>query len=349
VEKNYLKQSFTLPCGAVIKNRLVKAAMTERISNHRLEPTRGHERLYNLWADSNAGILITGNVVIDETHVESAGNVCVRDKRIIPKMAAWAEAAKKDNNHVWVQISHAGRQTNKFSTFRPLAPSEVQLHKMGLFGKPKAMSEEHIQDVIQGFLKAAQICKASGFTGIQIHAAHGYLISQFLSPFTNRRQDQWGGDIKNRSRLLRVIIEETRAAVGSAFPIAVKINSSDFQRGGFSEEDSLEVIKMLDGRIDLLEISGGTYEKLVFFEENAHNPDIRESTKKREAYFMDFANKVRALSSIPLLITGGFRTFQYCNEALAQNDLDFIGMARPFITNHAMQKLKTSLTEKCIN
>jgi len=287
-----------------------------------------------MWAASEAGILITGNVVIDKTHVESAGNVCVHDERIIPKMKAWADAAKEKNNHIWVQISHAGRQTNKFSTFRPLAPSEVQLRKMGLFGKPRAMTEQQIQDVINAFVKAAAICKKSGFTGIQIHGAHGYLISQFLSPLTNRREDQWGGDIENRSRLLRVIIEKTRAAVGPAFPISVKLNSSDFQRGGFSEEDSLDVIKMLHGRIDLLEISGGTYEKLVFFEENANNPDIQESTKKREAYFMDFAHKVRAVSTIPLLITGGFRTYAHCNDAIAQGELDFIGMARPFITNH---------------
>ncbi|MEL6537133.1 MAG: NADH:flavin oxidoreductase, partial [Bacteroidota bacterium] len=233
----------------------------------------------------------------------------------------------------WVQISHAGRQTNRFKTQRPLAPSEVHLRKMGLFGKPKAMTEAQIQAVVGNFVKAARLCQEAGFTGVQIHAAHGYLLSQFLSPRTNLRTDGWGGSIENRSRLLLTIVEETRKAVGDDFPIAVKLNSSDFQRGGFTEEESLQVIQMLEGKIDLLEISGGTYENLVFFEKNEEQPQVKESTQRREAYFLDFSKKVRAVSQLPLMITGGFRSFGFCNQALANKELDLVGMARPFITN----------------
>ena len=333
MEKNYLKTPLELPCGAKLKNRLVKSAMTERISNHKLEPNEKHHRLYKQWAATGAGLLITGNVIVDKIHLESAGNIYVGDEHILPKMKAWAAAAKTEDNHVWVQISHAGRQTNKFCTTRPKAPSEVKLRQLGLFGKPKTMTEEDIQEVIKGFVKAAKICQEGGFTGVQIHSAHGYLLSQFLSPHTNLRTDRWGGSLENRSRLLMTIIEEIRQVVGSSFPIGVKLNSSDFQRGGFTEDESLEVIQMLQGKIDLLEISGGTYEKLVFFEMNEDQDKIKESTRKREAYFLDFSQKVRAISQLPLLITGGFRSFDFCNQALANNELDLVGMARPFITN----------------
>ncbi len=337
MKKNYLKTSLELPCGVILKNRLVKSAMTERVSNNKLEPNEKHHRLYKQWAATGAGLLITGNVIVDHVHLESAGNIHAADERILPQMKAWAAAAKNGDNQVWVQISHAGRQTNKFCTRRPKAPSEVKLRQLGLFGKPKAMTETDIEAVIEGFVKTAKICQEAGFTGIQIHAAHGYLLSQFLSPHTNLRTDQWGGNLENRSRLLMTIIQQIREAVGPRFPIGVKLNSSDFQRGGFTEEESLEVIRMLNGKIDLLEISGGTYEKLVFFEMNeeqaSNTPQIKESTRQREAYFLEFSKKVRAVSQLPLLITGGFRSFDFCNQALANQELDCIGMARPFITN----------------
>lgn len=323
-----------LPCGAILKNRLVKAAMTERISNRKYEPVKGHERLYEHWSNTGAGLLITGNVVIDRKHLESAGNVCFDDEEMLPKLKSWAEAGKKNGNHIWVQISHSGRQTNRFATTRPLAPSEIQLNKMGLFGKPKAMTEEDIQEVIKGFVKAARLAKEAGFTGLQIHSAHGYLLSQFLSPLTNIRTDKWGGSIENRSRLLLTIVREVRKEVGADFPIAVKLNSADFQRGGFTEEESLDVVKMLDAaKIDVLEISGGTYEKLAFFLMNEEGVVLKESTKRREAYFIDFAKKVRAISTLPLMITGGFRSYDFCNEVLENGEVDLIGMGRPFITN----------------
>lgn len=333
MSKNYLKTSLELPCGVTLKNRLVKSAMTERLSNKKLEPTEEHHHLYERWAQTGAGLLITGNVMVDSTHRESAGNVYVAEDNILPKLKTWAKIATQNDTQVWVQISHAGRQTSRFLTARPKAPSEVQLHKMGLFGKPKAMTEKDIQDIVRRFVKSAELCQRAGFTGIQLHSAHGYLLSQFLSPKTNLRTDKWGGTIENRSRLLRTIIEETRKVVGPTFPISVKLNSSDFQRGGLTEEESLQIIQMLEGKIDLLEISGGTYEKLAFFEGVENTVGMKESTKQREAYFIDFATKVRAVSKLPLLITGGFRSFTFCNQVLEKNELDLVGMARPFITN----------------
>lgn len=317
-------------------NRLVKAAMTERLSNAAFQPTSHHEHLYQRWSETGAGLLITGNVMIDRIHLESAGNVAFDTEAMLPKLKAWASSAQINGNACWVQVSHAGRQANRFSTLRPKAPSAVQLKKLGLFGSPVAMTEVDIQQVIKGFVRAAQLTQQAGFSGLQIHAAHGYLLSQFLSPLTNLREDQWGGTLENRSRLLLTIIEQVRAVVGTSFPISVKLNSADFQRGGFSEEDSIEVVKMLDAAgVDLLEISGGTYEKLAFFLMNEEDANLRESTRRREAYFIDFARKVRAVSKIPLMITGGFRSGAFCKEVLEKGEVDLIGMARPFITNLA--------------
>jgi 2,4-dienoyl-CoA reductase-like NADH-dependent reductase (Old Yellow Enzyme family) len=330
---NPINAPFTLPCGVTLKNRLSKAPMTERLSNANYEPTADHEHLYRFWAETGAGLLISGNVMIDKNHMESAGNVFFGDEKMLPKLRSWAAAGTSKGNHFWVQISHSGRQTNRFVNPHPKAPSAVQLHKMMLFGQPIAMTEADIELVISGFGKAAKIAKAAGFTGIQLHAAHGYLLSQFLSPNTNQRTDQWGGSLENRSRLLFEVVKVCRKTVGAAFPISVKLNSSDFQRGGFTEEESLEVVKKLgEVGIDLLEISGGTYEKAAFFlgdEEKAK----KESTRKREAYFLDFAKQVRKISSIPLIITGGFRSFDFCNEVLEAKECDFIGMGRPFISN----------------
>jgi len=330
---NHLQSSITLPCGASLKNRLAKAPMTERMSNSAYEPTSEHEHLYQLWSETGAGLLITGNVMIDRNHMESAGNVFFGDEAMIPKLKKWTAAGTTNGNHLWAQISHSGRQTNRFVNPHPKAPSAVKLNKLFLFGAPKSMTEEEIHEVISGFRLAAKIAKASGFTGIQIHAAHGYLLSQFLSPRTNHRTDQWGGSLEDRSRLLMQIVQECREEVGPSYPISVKLNSSDFQKGGFTESDSLEVVKKLsDAGIDLIEISGGTYERVTFFL-GKEEKTVKESTQKREAYFLDFAKQVRQISQVPLMITGGFRSFDFCNEVLANGECDLIGMGRPFISN----------------
>ena len=323
---------FTLPCGVTINNRLCKAATTERLCGRKGIPNQELIHLYKRWAGTNAGLLITGNVMVDRNHLESSGNVLVDTDTIPPELKELAAAGNSMGNHTWTQIGHPGRQTSRFVNMRPKSASNVQLKKMGLFGRPRAMTEEDLQQVIHGFVRAANVSKEAGFTGVQIHSAHGYLLSQFLSPITNKRTDKWGGSLENRSRLLLSIVNKTREAVGSGYPISVKLNSADFQRGGFNEDESFKVIQMLeDCGIDLLEISGGTYEKVVFFLMNGE--DARESTKQREAYFIDFAERVREKCTVPLMVTGGFRTHAFCAKTIKDGSVDMIGMARPFITN----------------
>jgi 2,4-dienoyl-CoA reductase-like NADH-dependent reductase (Old Yellow Enzyme family) len=210
------------------------------------------------------------------------------------------------------------------------------------FGKPRALREEEILDTITAFARAAGVARETGFSGVQIHAAHGYLISEFLSPDVNTRTDAWGGALENRARLLLEIVRAVRAAVGDDFPVAVKLNSADFQRGGFSHQDSIQVAAWLNAeRVDLLEISGGTYEqpRLVGLDNLTLHPEKsevrRESTVAREAYFLAYAADIRAATTMPLMVTGGFRTKAGMNAALASGAMDVVGIARPFCVDPA--------------
>jgi 2,4-dienoyl-CoA reductase-like NADH-dependent reductase (Old Yellow Enzyme family) len=182
--------------------------------------------------------------------------------------------------------------------------------------------------VIRRFAATAGWMKAAGLDGVQVHAAHGYLLSQFLSPRTNLRTDGWGGSLKNRARLLLEVVVAVRTAVGPSYPIAVKLNSSDFVKGGFALDESLQVVKWLgEAGIDLLEVSGGTYEQLEFFKPQA---EIRDSTREREAMFLKYAAAIKAVANMPIMVTGGFRTLAGMEAALASGETDLIGLARPF-------------------
>ena len=268
--------------------------------------------------------------MVDKRYKEASANIVLEDESGIAALQEVTKVATQNNTQFWAQINHAGRQSSIFSTFKPIAPSAIQLKKLMLFAKPKAMSLDQIKDVENRFVTTAILAKKAGFTGVQIHAAHGYLLSQFLSPKTNKRHDNYGGNIENRARLLLDIVAQIREVLGNDFPISVKLNSADFQRGGFNEEDAIFVIKKLEHlKIDLLEISGGTYENIVFLTERYE----RESTRKREAYFLDFAKKIKSETTLPIMVTGGFRSQKFCNNVLANKELEMIGFARPFITD----------------
>ena len=311
-----LAQKLTLPCGAILPNRLAKAAMTEGLATPGGLPTAELERLYGLWSDGGAGMLLSGNIQVDADHLERPGNVVIDrepDQAMQAALQSWAEAGTRNGNHFWAQISHAGRQTQKPVNPHPKAPSAVKVGLPGgQFGQPVALTSTEIEDIVSRFGICAAALKQAGFTGVQIHAAHGYLLSQFLSPRSNQRNDQYGGSLHNRARALLDIVASVRAAVGPDFPVAVKLNSADFQKGGFAFEDSLQVAQWLEqASVDLIEISGGTYEqpKLLGLrgmeEEEAQN--VAHSTKIREAYFVDFALAMQDKVSIPLMVTGGFR------------------------------------------
>lgn len=333
-----LASQLTLPCGAVLPNRLSKAAMTEGLATPDGRPTPELERLYGIWSDGGAGMLLSGNIIVDRDHLERPGNVVIEaepDPDMKARLASWAKAATRNGNHFWAQISHGGRQTQKLVNPHPKSSSDVQLALPGgQFAKPTPLTKGEIAELVKRWAVAARACQEAGFTGVQIHGAHGYLISQFLSPRVNLRSDEYGGSLENRARFLLEIVAAVRAAVGAAFPISVKLNSADFQKGGFDFGDSLQVVQWLEAAsVDLIEISGGTYEqpKLlgVAGQEEEEVQNVAPSTAAREAYFVDFAKAMQAEVAVPLMVTGGFRTRAAMEQALESGAADLIGLGRP--------------------
>lgn len=337
-----LNTAITLPSGLVLKNRLAKSAISEGLAGLDGRPSHAHESLYRRWAMGGTGLLVTGNVMVDGRYLERPGNVIVEDDSALDRLRVWAKAAEAENARVIVQLSHPGRQTQRFVSSEPVAPSAVPAVKvLASFARPRALREDEIFAIIDRFATTASVIQRAGFSGVQIHAAHGYLVSQFLSPILNLRDDRWGGSLEGRARFLIEIVRAVRARVGRSFTVAVKLNSADFQRGGFREEDALAVVNLLEQEgIDLLEVSGGSYEQPTWFgPANAHASDERaHSTVAREAYFLDFARKVRGVSRLPLMVTGGFRTRRAMQAALDDGAVDLIGLARPLILEPGLSK-----------
>lgn len=348
-----LSSPLRLPSGAVLTNRMAKAAMTEGLADAWLRATPAHERLYRTWSEGGAGLLLTGNVQVDRFDLERPANVAIDrseprtyDAEARRRLSAWARAGTVAGNHFWVQLAHGGRQAPRYVTGKPLAPSAVKLELLGNYARPRALTEPEILELIQRFAHAAAIVRETGFTGVQVHGAHGYLISSFLSPVTNRRTDAWGGTLANRARFLLEVVRAVRAAVGRDYPVAVKLNSDDFRKGGFSHEECLQVVQWLNAEsIDLLEISGGSYEqpRLIGFEGRSEDAvPVRASTRAREAYFLEYAPAIRRVAHMPLMVTGGFRSRAGMSAALGDSggagDCDVIGLGRPLITDPAFPR-----------
>jgi 2,4-dienoyl-CoA reductase-like NADH-dependent reductase (Old Yellow Enzyme family) len=332
-----LAQKLTLPCGVNIPNRIGKSAMTEGLADASDNPTDELINLYGRWSDGGTGLHISGNVMVDRRYLERAGNVVLEDDQAMPILQRWAEQGTRGGNHLWLQLSHPGRQCPRMVNSEPLSPSEVQLDLLGNFGRPRAMTTVDIEDAIQRYATSALLAKQAGFTGVQIHCAHGYLISQFLSPIINKRTDEWGGSLENRARFARRVIQAVREVVGPKFPVAAKLNSADFQQGGFDLSDCVAVAGWLaEDSLDLLEISGGTYEQTSMM--GVNETDVRESTRKREAYFLEYAQAIRAAAKIPLMITGGFRSRDVMEGAVASGEIDMVGLARPLCTQPNVSK-----------
>ena len=325
-----INEQLTLKNGVVIKNRILKSAMSEQIAtNHKIN--QAMIVLYEAWADGGAGVLITGNVMVDSKMLGAAEDIVLENEDDIDMLRLWAQTGRKNGAKIIMQLNHPGRQSPSFLTKFPVAPSAIPIkgEVASFFNPPRELSEDEIYEIINRFAYSAKIAKKAGFDGVQIHAAHGYLISQFLSPLSNIRSDKWGGSIENRMRFLTEIYTKIREATSKEFIVCVKLNSADFQKGGFSEDECIAVSQRLSELgVDFLEISGGTYEKPTMLE--GAQESAKESTLKREAYFLDFARKLRKNVDIILAITGGFRSSQAMRDALNSGELDIVGAAKPF-------------------
>ena len=318
-----------LPNGTLLPNRFAKAAMEENMADADHAPSDAVIRLYQTWAEGDTGLIITGNVMVDRRAMTGPGGVVLESSRHQARFEAWAGAARSRGAQVWMQINHPGRQMPAALGQETLAPSAVALD-MGRFSKqftaPKAMSEADIAEVTRRFVETAVLAERFGFDGVQIHAAHGYLLSQFLSPLTNKREDRWGGTLENRARLLIDVVTQARARVGARFSVSVKLNSADFQRGGFSQDDARQVVALLNSLgIDLLELSGDSYEAPAMHGQARIAEEISR-TLAREAYFLEFARDIAAVAAMPVMVTGGIRRLAVAEQVL-ESGIDMVGIA----------------------
>ena len=323
-----LADPLDLPSGVRLPNRIAKAALSEALGDADNSPDDRIVALYRRWAHGGYGLLITGNIMVDRAHMGEPGNIAIEDDRALPQLTAWTKAAHDGGAAIFAQLNHPGRQSNLLNIgHQPVAPSAVPLAMPGAT-TPRELAPTEIEEIIERFATAAAICEEAGFDGVELHAAHGYLITQFLSPLTNLRTDDWGGTAERRMRFLIEVVRRVRRRVRPGFAVAVKLNSADFQRGGFSEDDSRAVVAALAGEaVDLIEVSGGNYEAPAMGGSEA------SSTREREAYFLDYARSVRReAGGVPIAVTGGFRSRTAMEDALEAGDCDLVGIARPTVT-----------------
>jgi len=304
-----------LPNGSIVPNRIAKAAMEENMADDVHAPSADLLNLYRAWADGGAGLILTGNVMIDRRAMTGPGGVVLEDERNLATFEEWARTGQARGAQMWLQLNHPGRQVMKNMGQETWAPSAVPLDlgkHSKMFPTPRAMTEAEIGEVIERFARASAIAEKAGFAGVQIHAAHGYLLSQFLSPLTNRRDDAWGGSLENRARIVVETIKAVRSIVSHGFSVAIKLNSADFQRGGFDADDARQVVSMLnDLDVDLVELSGGSYEA------PAMQGSARDGrTLAREAYFLEFAEDIAATAKMPVMVTGGIRRWGVVQQVL---------------------------------
>lgn len=312
-----LCQPLELPCGVVLKNRIAKSAMSDSLGDGRGNPTPAQIRLYERWAEGGLAVSIIGEVQGNPSAAEKPGNLVLRPDSDFSAFKTLALKGSSNGAQLWLQLGHAGAMAHPpIST--PKGPSALDIPGLTC----AALTQPEIDALPSGFARTSGLAKTLGFGGVQIHAAHGFLLSQFLSPLFNKRTDEFGGSIAARARLLLDVIDEVRAAVGPNFPVAVKINATDQLEGGFREDEALAVIEMLDATsIDLIDISGGTYFP------GAKSASDRSGTGP---YFLDFSERARALTTKPLMVTGGFKTLQHATDAIARG-VDVVGLARALI------------------
>ena len=322
--ENLLFTPITLPNETTIKNRFFKSAMSEGMGTRDFQPKKNIATLYKRWAEGGTGLIITGNIMVDPKGTAEPGNIVFDKNSNMEILKNWANQGQQHGAKVMVQLNHPGKQAPKTIAKETVAPSAVPLGNglNKLFSTPRALTTSEVEELVQKFVTSAKITKEAGFSGVQIHAAHGYLISQFLSPHDNRRTDKYGGSLENRMRFLKEIYLGMREELGKNFTIGIKINSTDFKEDGLTEEDSLKtIIELANLGLDFVEISGGTYER----------PAMMGATSKstNQVFFAEYSKKLKQKIEIPVVVTGGIRSINAMNTLLNDNTTDFIGIARP--------------------
>ena len=338
----------TLPNGVTVQNRLCKAAMEENMAEAGQVPGTALINLYTAWSNAAAatnagpGIILSGNVMVDPTALTGPGGVVLEagtldDPTTRTQFETWAKTGQAGGSKFVMQISHPGRQVFANMGTQPVSASDTKVNLEGMASKmftdARALTEDEIRGLIRRFAETALAAQAAGFDGVQVHAAHGYLVAQFLSPLTNLREDAWGGLLENRARFLLEIIRAIRDRVNADFIVGVKLNSADFQRGGFDVADSEQVVDWLNAEaVDFVEISGGSYESAAMMG-NSEDGRVERSTEKRELFFFDFAKRISETANMPVMVTGGVTKRSTAEMALQEAGVDMVGIGRAFAYN----------------
>jgi len=332
----------------IVKNRFVRSATAERAVDEKGFVTDAMLDLYRRLSEGGVGMLITGHAYVHPTGRTSLHQAAIHTDEYIPRLTELADATHEaaEDCKVVVQISHGGRQVSPDSVAEPIAPSAIIDQDSGI--TPREMTEAEIEACIDAFAQAARRAQEAGFDGVQLHSAHGFLISEFNSPYTNRRTDKWGGSLENRMRFLMEVYNRVCQTVGEDYPVLIKLNAADYlPESGLTIAESVEIAKALSNAgIDAIEPSGGMYESI----ENQGAARKVRSTDE-EAYFTSNAAKIKEIVDVPVILVGGLLSVAIMENVIQEGIADMVSMSRPFIRELDLpNKIKAGKTKAdCIS
>lgn len=308
-----------------IPNRFVRSATHDFMADEDGSITERNISLFTQLAEGEVGLIITGHAYVDPAGKASPRQIGIHEDRLVESLSRIPQAVHRFPTRIFIQIAHAGRQTKeKICGCTPLAPSAVYEPVFKVM--PRAMTFEEIKTTIDEFVQAGRRAKQAGFGGVQLHVAHGYLLNSFISPYTNRREDEYGGSLLNRVRIVREILSGLKSLAGSDFAVIAKLNASDFIPGGLGIEESIEMARLLEAEgLDGIEVSGGMSE--------AGQGSVWQGlrTEEEEGYFVDSASRFKDVLRIPVFGLGGFRSFSVMEKAIQEGKVDLISLSRPLI------------------
>ncbi|HVP90016.1 MAG TPA: NADH:flavin oxidoreductase [Terriglobales bacterium] len=332
--------------GVIIPNRFVRSATHDYMATEAGEATDRQVELHARLAEGEVGLVITGHAYVRKEGQASPRQLAVSEDRFIEGLGRIAAAAHRFPSRVFLQVAHAGRQTKaRLCGCTPVSPSAVYDPVSKVM--PRELGAAEIEVLIRDFVQAARRAKEAGFDGVQLHVAHGYLLSSFLSPHTNRRTDRWGGPLENRARVIVEIVRGIRSLLGRGFPVIVKLNSTDFLEDGLALDESVRAAVILErAGIDGVEVSGGMAEA----GKGSIWPGLRKP--EDEGYFVEAAARVKAAVRVPVFGLGGIRTLEVAEKMVTDGRADLVSMSRPFIRDpHLVKNFREGRVSKseCIS
>lgn len=307
-------------------NRIARSATGERMCSSDGRVTPLVVEFYGTLARGGVGLIITGHSFVRADGIACEGMMGVHSDKMLPGLAELVRAVHLTDARIVCQLNHAGRQTRPelIEGKRPVAPSEVTDRASGL--TPRALAAEEMEPLVESYVAAARRCREAGFDGVQLHCAHGYLMSQFISPYTNRRDDPWGGSVEARARFPLEVLRRIRAELGGEYPVLVKLNAEDFIEGGLTLDQSCRIAAMMEREgITAIEISAGmaeTVDKIV---------RKKIDSVDGEAYFLPYAREFRRHVRVPLISVGGYRSLSVMESAITSGAADLVALCRPLI------------------